>query len=72
MSRPKSVELRLHRFLEPLDLCRSRTRDDEIIDVHADEEPSAIACPVLDGVLVLALLEAQLPQSTVQFSHCGA
>jgi hypothetical protein len=52
------LELLLHLLLKPHDLIHHRPGDDEIIDIHVDDElVTSLPASVVDGVLVLTLAE---------------
>jgi hypothetical protein len=56
-------------FISSLNLTispRSRNWDDEVIDVHTDDEPSTIVSPIVDGMLVLALAEPKLARGVIE------
>jgi hypothetical protein len=54
-SKTTHLELHPHILLELLDLTQSRAHDDEVIDVHLNNELASIGALAVDGMLVLSL-----------------
>jgi hypothetical protein len=73
-SKTTHLELRPHILLELLDLTQSHAHDDEVIDVHLNNELASIGALAVDGTLVLALAEPTLAQGTdpLLIHACGA
>jgi hypothetical protein len=58
------LELHLHILLELLDLAQSRAHDDEVINVHLNNELASIGALEVESMLVLAVAEPTLVQGT--------
>jgi hypothetical protein len=60
------LELQLHLPLESSNFFWSRVGDEQVTNVHTDDQPASVAASAVNGMLVLTLYEAELAERAIK------
>jgi hypothetical protein len=63
------LELQLHLPLESSNFFWSRVGDEQVTNVHTDDQPASAVASAVNGMLVLTLYEAELAERAIKFSY---